>query len=118
MLGAGYYVEYQTDDARLTIEILKATASYHAHLFNYMKVESFMYDTQSHLVGVNVVDQLTKQMHQIKAKVIVNATGPWVDTIRMKDHTNKSEKSKIQHSKGIHLVIRSRSFTNKTAYLF
>lgn len=105
LLGAGYYVEYQTDDARLTIEILKATASYHAHLFNYMKVESFMYDTQSHLVGVNVVDQLTKQMHQIKAKVIVNATGPWVDTIRMKDHTNKSEKSKIQHSKGIHLVI-------------
>lgn len=42
--GAGMYVEYRTDDARLTIEVAKTAAEKGAHLANYVKAESFVYD--------------------------------------------------------------------------
>jgi len=41
LLGGGYYVEYRTDDARLTIEVIKAASEHGADLINYAKVESF-----------------------------------------------------------------------------
>src|SRR5699024_5379700 len=42
--GAGYYVEYKTDDARLTIEVLKKAVELGALSLNYVKVVSFLYD--------------------------------------------------------------------------
>src|SRR5699024_5076699 len=42
--GAGLYVEYKTDDARLTLEALKKSAELGANLLNYMKVTDFLYD--------------------------------------------------------------------------
>ena len=44
LLGGGIYVEYRTDDARLTIEVLKAAAEKGATLVNYAKAESFIYN--------------------------------------------------------------------------
>jgi len=39
--GAGYYAEYRTDDARLTIELAKKAVSYGAVVLNYMEVSNF-----------------------------------------------------------------------------
>ena len=39
LLGGGIYVEYRTDDARLTIEVMKAAAEKGAILANYAKAE-------------------------------------------------------------------------------
>src|SRR3954463_16206930 len=51
--GGGYYVEYKTDDARLTIEVAKEAAARGADLVNYTKVENFIYD-KGKVVGVVV----------------------------------------------------------------
>src|SRR5699024_11009561 len=40
--GAGYYVEYKTDDARLTIEVMKKAVQKGAHAINYAKVTDFI----------------------------------------------------------------------------
>ncbi|WP_139125025.1 glycerol-3-phosphate dehydrogenase/oxidase, partial [Bacillus solimangrovi] len=113
--GGGYYVEYRTDDARLTIEVLKKAVEYGATVLNYAKVESFKYESGK-IVGVNVADQLNADTITIQAKKIVNATGPWVDTLREKD---KSKKGKtLHHTKGIHLVFDQSAFPLKQAVYF
>lgn len=54
--GGGYYVEYRTDDARLTIEVMKKAAEQGADIMNYTKVTNFLYDNKEKVNGVAVVD--------------------------------------------------------------
>lgn len=114
--GGGYYVEYRTDDARLTMETMKAAVERGAHAVNYAKVEDLIYDNSKKLVGVQVVDQISGDQYELYAKKIVNAAGPWVDTIREIDG---SKKGKYLHlTKGIHIVIDGERFPMKQAIYF
>ncbi|WP_163538045.1 glycerol-3-phosphate dehydrogenase/oxidase [Gracilibacillus sp. YIM 98692] len=113
--GAGYYVEYKTDDARLTIEVMKKAVENGALALNYAKVTDLLYD-QNRVSGVKVEDQLTKEEHELRAKYVVNAAGPWVDTIREKDHSKKGKT--LQLTKGIHLVFDHKRFPLEQAIYF
>lgn len=113
--GGGYYVEYRTDDARLTIEVMKAAANKGATPLNYTKVDQLLYENGK-VVGVLVADQLTGETYEIKAAKIVNAAGPWVDTIREKDGSKKGKT--LQLTKGVHLVIDQTRFPLKQAVYF
>ncbi|NJN50142.1 MAG: FAD-dependent oxidoreductase [Polaribacter sp.] len=44
LLGSGFYAEYRTDDARLTIEILKKATEFGATIINYCEMQDFVYD--------------------------------------------------------------------------
>ncbi|MBO8163964.1 MAG: FAD-dependent oxidoreductase [Brevibacillus sp.] len=115
LIGGGYYVEYRTDDARLTIEVLKAAAAHGAAAANYAKVEGFLYE-RGRLIGAAVVDQLDGETYRIHARTIVNAAGPWVDTLRELDQSKRGKM--LQLSKGIHLVIDQERFPLKQAIYF
>lgn len=115
LLGGGYYVEYKTDDARLTLEIMKEAVTRGASAVNYAKVTSFIYSGKR-AVGVKVEDQLTGEVHEIYAKKIVNATGPWVDELREEDRSKTGKE--IHHTKGIHLVIDGSKFPLKQAVYY
>ncbi|WP_028546563.1 glycerol-3-phosphate dehydrogenase/oxidase [Paenibacillus taiwanensis] len=115
LLGGGYYVEYRTDDARLTIEVMKEAVHHGALALNYMKVDSFVYE-DGKMVGVRVVDQLNGHAHEFRAKKIINAAGPWVDELRNKDHSKTGKH--LQLSKGVHLVIDQAKFPLKQAVYF
>lgn len=113
--GGGYYVEYRTDDARLTIEVMKAAVDKGATALNYSKVDELLYENGK-IIGVIVKDQLTGEAYNVYAKKIINATGPWVDNIREKDGSKKG-KSLIL-SKGVHIVIDQSRFPLKQAVYF
>ncbi|WP_163102965.1 glycerol-3-phosphate dehydrogenase/oxidase [Peribacillus alkalitolerans] len=113
--GGGYYVEYRTDDARLTIEVIKAAADKGATLLNYTKVEKLLYE-DGKIVGVLVKDLLSGDVYEIYSKKIVNATGPWVDNIREKDNSKKGKV--LQLSKGVHIVLDQSKFPLKQAVYF
>lgn len=100
--GSGYYYEYRTDDARLTMEIAKCANRNGAKLVNYAKAEQFLYDNGK-VVGVRVTDQLTGESYDLYAKKIVNAAGPWVDKVREKDHAIVGKRMLL--TKGVHLVV-------------
>ena len=55
--GAGYYAEYRTDDARLTMENLKTSLQFGAQLFNYAKVTDFIYKDEQ-VAGVKFTDEV------------------------------------------------------------
>lgn len=100
--GSGYYAEYRTDDARLTIEVLKTATQKGAMALNYLKVAELTYDNDK-VVGADCIDVLTNKKLNIKADYVVNATGPWVDLLRAQD-ISLSEK-RIHLTKGVHLVV-------------
>lgn len=100
--GGAIYAEYRTDDARLTIEIMKQAASRGAYVSNYLKVVDFVYDA-NRISGVMVRDRLSEKEFTIRATMVVNATGPWVDEIRS---INQSRHGKQLHlTKGVHIVV-------------
>ncbi|GCL73341.1 glycerol-3-phosphate dehydrogenase/oxidase [Paenibacillus naphthalenovorans] len=113
--GSGVYVEYRTDDARLTIEVLKEAVHRGASAVNYAEVVGFLY-TEGKVSGVQVKDRIGGGIIEIYAKKIVNAAGPWVDTLREKDRSK--DKKRLQLTKGIHLVIDQRRFPLRQAIYF
>jgi glycerol-3-phosphate dehydrogenase len=99
--GAGYYAEYRTDDARLTIENIKTSLLFGAQALNYAKVNDFIYSDEK-VAGVKVTDEVSGKEFNINSKYVISAAGPWVDELRS---TNNSKKGKQLHlTKGVHLV--------------
>src|SRR5690625_439451 len=114
--GAGYYVEYKTDDARLTIEVLKKAVEYGTHAINYTKVIDFIYNDSKKIIGVVVEDQLDKTIYKIFAKKIINAAGPWVDDLRDLDGSKQGKRLHV--TKGVHLVFSQKNFPLQQAIYF
>jgi glycerol-3-phosphate dehydrogenase len=102
MKGSGYYYEYRTDDARLTIEIIKSARSHNALMSNYTEVIDFIYK-DGKVVGVRAEDRISGTSYKIFARKIVNAAGPWVDHLRIKDKSLKGKRLLL--TKGVHLVV-------------
>jgi glycerol-3-phosphate dehydrogenase len=108
-------VEYRTDDARLTIEVIKEAVAHGVKAVNYTKVIELLY-REGKVIGARVEDQLTDAVYDIFAKKIINATGPWVDTLRDQDHSLSGKKLRL--TKGVHLVIDQSRFPLKQAVYF
>lgn len=105
--GGGYYVEYRTDDARLTLEILKKAAELGALCLNYVKAEDFLY-TNGKVSGVEATCAVTGKKMNIAGRKVVNAAGPWVDEIRDIDSTAADKQ--IRLTKGVHIVVDRNTF--------
>lgn len=114
--GGGYYVEYRTDDARLTIEVMKKAAEQGADIINYAKVTNFIYDNKEQVKGVTVTDMLENDTFEISAKKVVNATGPWVDEVRRADYSKNNKQLRL--TKGVHVVIDQSKFPLQQAVYF
>lgn len=113
--GAGIYAEYRTDDARLTIEVIKTAALHEAVCLNYCDAVDFIYQDRK-VVGVKAKDSITGDDLFIKSKYVINATGPWVDDVR---DVNKSSKIKsLRLSKGVHIVVPHEKFPIKQAIYY
>ena len=99
--GAGYYAEYRTDDARLTIENIKTALQFGGHAFNYTNVIGFTYDKDK-INGVTIKDEISGKEFNIHAKHVISAAGPWVDELRTLNNSCKGKR--LQLTKGVHLV--------------
>ncbi|MGM8366063.1 glycerol-3-phosphate dehydrogenase/oxidase [Virgibacillus sp. W0181] len=114
--GAGYYVEYKTDDARLTIEVMKKAVENGAYAINYTKAIDFIYNDSGKVVGTVVEDQLNGEKHEIYANKIINASGPWVDTLREVDGSKQDKELFL--TKGVHVVFSTAVFPLQQAVYF
>ena len=113
--GAGYYAEYRTDDARLTIEVLKTATQYDAQIINYTQADEFIYE-KKRVVGIKATDVFTDEKFDIKAKYVVNACGPWVDELRKINHSKTGKR--LHLTKGVHLVVPFEKLPVKQSVYF
>ena len=113
--GAGYYAEYRTDDARLTLENIKTSLQYGAEALNYTEVTDFIYK-ENRVKGVVVKDHFSGDEFSVNANYVVSAAGPWVDELRS---INNSKKGKRLHlTKGVHLVFPHHKLPVKQSVYF
>jgi glycerol-3-phosphate dehydrogenase len=103
LLSGAIYYEYRTDDARLCMANILSAHDAGAICFNYTAAKDFIYDDNQKIVAAKVYHQLLNETNTIKAKVIVNAAGPWVDSLRKVDQSLFGKK--LQLSKGVHIVV-------------
>ncbi|MCK8521146.1 glycerol kinase GlpK [Aquimarina sp. D1M17] len=108
LTGGGYYAEYRTDDARLTVELLKKAASFGANSINYCEMTSFNYDEDGKIKNLQCLDHNTQNTFVIKARNYVSAAGPWVDKLREKDHSMNNKH--LHLTKGVHIVFSREKF--------
>lgn len=105
LLGGVEYFDGQFDDARLGICLARTAAAHGATLLNYCQVTGLLKSTGQHpmVEGVEVLEQETRQTYSVKARVVMNATGVFADTIRHLDDPQAAPA--IQPSQGAHLVL-------------
>lgn len=113
--GGAIYAEYRTDDARLTIEIIKTAYSNGALPVNYCGVTDFIYN-DGEIIGAKIEDVIDNRSFDIHAAVVVNAAGPWVDELREADHSKKGKR--LHLTKGVHIVLPREKLPVKQAIYF
>jgi len=116
ILGSGYYSEYRTDDARLTIELLKKASEFGATILNYCEMDNFVYTTKGKLKNIECIDHNSGKTINITARNFVSATGPWVDLLREKDASKNSKR--LHLTKGVHIVFPFDKFPLKQSVYF
>ncbi|HEY3367327.1 MAG TPA: glycerol-3-phosphate dehydrogenase/oxidase [Symbiobacteriaceae bacterium] len=98
------YGEYVTDDARFTMENALSAALHGAWVANHAAVLEFPHACGK-VVGARVRDTLTGAGYDVRARVVVNATGPWAEeTMRTTGFTPRKH---LIPSKGVHLLFRA-----------
>ena len=113
--GGALYTEYRTDDARLTITVLKTAIKLGAKAVNHASVIDLLYDNGK-IKGVRVQEKSSKTEFQILAHTVVNAAGPWVDEIRLKEGPLVGKQ--LHLTQGIHIVVHYKRFALKQAVYF
>jgi len=106
------YIEYLTDDARLTLATIRSAIQAGAVALNYMKVTDI---SKTKVFNVTAKSQLPEDDSQlvVNAKMVINAAGPWVDQLCRLE--NQHQKDRLALSRGIHLVVpRARLPLNHT----
>lgn len=104
--GGVKYFDGQFDDARMAVSLAATCEDIGGTVINYMKVRTLVKDKAGKLNGVSAIDVETGNSYSIKAKVVINATGVFVDDIHQLD-TGETEHT-VQPSQGIHLVLPPR----------
>lgn len=111
--GAISYFDGKFDDARLAINIAQTATEQGATLINYMKVINLIKEGDQ-VTGIEAEDALTFEKFRLKAKVVINATGVFVDDILKMN--NPSAKKMVRPSQGVHIVL-DKSFLNTNSAL-
>lgn len=86
LCGAIVYYDGQQDDARMNMSLILTSIRYGATVANHCAVTKLYKDENGKLCGARLKDQLTGNEWDIKAKCIINATGPFTDSIRKMDN--------------------------------
>jgi glycerol-3-phosphate dehydrogenase len=103
--GAGYYFDdLLLSPERLCLENVLSACRQGARAFSYCEVEEVVRGVDG-VEGVRVRDLLSDQVHTVRARVIVNAAGPWVD--RLREMAGMSERGKriVRMTKGVHCLL-------------
>ena len=105
--GGVIYFDGQFDDSRLLINLVATAFEQGATLLNYAPVTGLTKDSEGFVDGVRFHDAETGEEFEARARVVINATGPFADILRRQ--ADAAVEPMIAPSQGIHLVF-DRSF--------
>ncbi len=113
--GAGYYFDdLLLFPERLCLENALSAARHGARVHNYCEVEAVTRGAGG-IDGVRVRDLLTGRVHTVRASVVVNCAGPWVDRLRELAGVSDAGRRVLRTTKGIHCMLPR--MTERAVYL-
>ena len=103
LVGAVAYQDGQFDDARYGITLVKTFANAGGEAANYLRVGGFERGPDGNLVAAIAEDTLSPRQIHVRARVFVNATGPFSDTVR--SLANPRAFPRLVLSRGVHILL-------------
>jgi glycerol-3-phosphate dehydrogenase len=113
--GGVVYYDGQFDDARLLIHLAMTAADHGATVVNYCPATGLLRDAEGYVNGVTIRDEEGGEELTIAARVVVNATGVFTDSVRQMADP-KTEPIMVT-SQGIHLVFDRSFLKGETALM-
>jgi glycerol-3-phosphate dehydrogenase len=101
--GALTFYDTTANDARLTLENALDAEQLGALTVSYARVTGLLRDGAGRVVGAQVSDALGDRTVDVRARLTLNATGPWTD--RLLALTGEHERPLLRPTKGAHLVL-------------
>lgn len=105
LLGGAAYFDAQMDDARLCLEVVRSAAGAGATVANY--VEAVGFDPGPSETVVQAVDRIGGRELPIRARQVINATGPWVDAVCRR--AGDKNGPYLKPTKGVHLIVPNQT---------
>jgi glycerol-3-phosphate dehydrogenase len=96
LIGSARYFDALTNDARMVLDTLRSAAQHGAICANYVQFKNAQRSGDAW--SCEFEDTLSSTKHTIKARTVVNATGPWANTV-------PHSEVQLRLTKGIHIVI-------------
>lgn len=99
LVGAFWYPDAQTDDARLTLRVLAEALARGARALNYVRATELIIENDR-VVGARAQDRAGSGVHEIRARLVINAAGAWCDHLRLQ----VGGEAKLRPLRGSHLI--------------
>lgn len=100
------YYDHQMNDSRVAVMTVRAAVESGAVVLNHAEVTGLRM-TRGRVSGAELKDRLDGTEFGVDARVVLNATGPWVDHLRRME--DKHSMPSIRLSKGAHIVMKRKS---------
>ncbi|WP_367391761.1 glycerol-3-phosphate dehydrogenase/oxidase [Lewinella sp. LCG006] len=113
--SAVLYYDGQLDDARYCLAIAQTAAEAGAAVANHLEITGFEKNNAGQLTAAHAKDLHTGETLLIRAKVMINCTGPYADHIRQL--ANEAQSPRIRPSKGVHAILPYKVLGGEDALL-
>ncbi|HVG45521.1 MAG TPA: glycerol-3-phosphate dehydrogenase/oxidase, partial [Longimicrobium sp.] len=115
LAGAAMYYDAAVDDARLTLANARGAHESGAAVVSHAEVAGFVAEGGA-VRGARVRDRVTGAETTARAKVVLNATGPWSDAVRRL--ADPAAKPRLRTTKGVHTMVPRERVGNRHAITF
>ena len=115
LTGGCLYYDAVINDSRWTMEVVKDGVANGGAAVNYSPVTQLLHEGQQ-LAGARVRDDLGGNQYDVRARVVINATGIFADQIRRLDGRTTAKSRPL--SKGTHLVFAEEDVPLSTTIVF
>ena len=112
--GGASYWDASTDDVRLTLANAVDATRHGAVLLNHATVSGLLFEN-GRAAGATVRDRFTGDVLTVRARVVMNATGPWSDTIHRLENPNAG--AAVRGTKGVHIAVPAERVGNRGALI-
>ncbi|MEX2570390.1 MAG: glycerol-3-phosphate dehydrogenase/oxidase [Gemmatimonadota bacterium] len=113
--GGALYYDAQVDDARLTLAVARAAHDSGSTIVTHAGVTELSFPATGPATAV-VEDRLEGRKTAVRARVVLNATGPWSDRVRA--IADPAATSRLRTTKGVHVIVERDRLANRNAIIF
>jgi len=113
LLGGYRYKDAVLDDSRLVLRVIKEGVLLGGTALNYARANHLLRGSDGRVLGIALSDtsDLAERQVEVKARVVVNATGPWTDNLR----ADLKAPSRLRKLRGSHLILSKERLPIKEA---